>query len=57
MKLSFVVDAEQRCAGFILTRGPHRFEAFDKDEITLGSFAKIEDAVRAVFTNREKTND
>jgi hypothetical protein len=46
--LSYVTDGRE-AIGFILRRGPHRHEAFDRDEQSLGSFSTAAAAANAVF--------
>ena len=47
--IGYVVDKRQRCIGFVLARGPHRHEAFDAAENSLGSFSTAAAAANAVF--------
>jgi len=47
--MSYVVDAKQQCVGFVLSRGPHRFEGFDREERSLGSFSTAAAAANQVF--------
>jgi hypothetical protein len=47
--MSYVVDGDRQCVGFVLSRGPHRFEGFDREEVSLGSFSTVGAAVRAVL--------
>jgi hypothetical protein len=51
--MSYVVDGERQCVGFVLSRGPHRFEGFDREEASLGSFSTVAAAVRAVLDSAE----
>jgi hypothetical protein len=46
--LSYVTDGRE-AIGFILRRGPHRHEAYDRDEQSLGSFSTAAAAANAVF--------
>lgn len=46
--LSYVTD-DREVIGFILRRGPHRHEAYDRDERSLGSFSTAAAAANAVF--------
>lgn len=41
------------CAGFVLSRGPKGFEAFDRDGKTLGTFAGQRAAVLAIPPAKE----
>jgi hypothetical protein len=45
--LAYVTDGRE-AIGFILRRGPHRHEAFDRDEQSLGSFSTAAAAANAV---------
>jgi hypothetical protein len=38
----------RRCIGFVLAAGREGFRAYDADEVTLGLFPKMRDAVAAV---------
>jgi hypothetical protein len=50
----FSVYDGQRCAGFILALGKDAFEAFDRDENSLGVFASTREATAAI-SGREVT--
>jgi len=45
--MSYVYDGRQ-CLGHILARGPKGFEAFDRDEVSLGFFKSEAAAADAV---------
>jgi hypothetical protein len=47
-QLSYVTDGRE-AIGFVLARGPHRHEAYDRDEQSLGSFSTAAAAANAVF--------
>jgi hypothetical protein len=47
MRFALVIDGD--CAGFILTRGPKGYEAFDGDEKSLGVFQTEGGATTAVL--------
>jgi hypothetical protein len=46
--LSYVYDGRE-CRGFVLARGRLGFEAFDRDEHSLGLFKMAAQAANAVF--------
>jgi len=53
-KLLSVYDG-RRCAGFILARGKVAFEAFDRDEKSLGVFASTREAAAAISAKETAT--
>jgi hypothetical protein len=46
--LFYVTDGRE-AIGFVLRRGPHRHEAYDRDEQSLASFSTAAAAANAVF--------
>jgi hypothetical protein len=43
-----VIDADGACPGYIIKRGPAGFEAFDREDHSLGTFASEADAIEAI---------
>jgi hypothetical protein len=51
--MSYVYDGKQ-CVGFIIARGKHGVEAFDRAESSLGFFKTLGEAANAVFDGLSK---
>jgi hypothetical protein len=51
--LTYVTNGRE-AVGFVLRRGPHRHEAYDRDERSLGCFSTAAAAANAVFESVKK---
>lgn len=50
--LAYVYDGQQ-CLGHVLSRGPKGFEAFDRDDRSLGLFATGKQAANALMVEED----
>jgi hypothetical protein len=54
--MRFAITSEGHCLGFVLSRGPKGWSAFDADEQPLGTFETEDGAVTAITQKTTVSN-